>query len=405
MKLQVYLYVKAFSDFGTRMDMIAINAMIYIKTGSVFWLSASMICTMIGGILASSASGMAADRLSRKQIMIVSDVLRGLLILLIIPFPDPMFILIVRFASGFVSSFFQVSYTAEIPQIYGSSNVLNINAMISRLSSISMVAGFLVGGLFYEFFGYETVLIVDAISFLVSGIILYKLKWESESFTVHKQMGGFFRQVAGDFYEVTRYFRLYPYVLLVFLVYFVDTFGSASHNLGFPLLAESIDAKKQAMLYGTMWSIWGAGNVLMTYFLPKIKLVQVDLYRAYLISTLFMSLGFVCIFWTTTLPIVLVCAFLTGIADACAMTLQSTIIQQCDNQIRGRIAGVSSLLNSFGFGCGFIAASLLLNSLALRSMVWLMHGFVLTAGAVTLGVYIWMSRKNTIIHGTLKKEA
>ncbi|MFD0698718.1 MFS transporter [Paenibacillus sp. GCM10027628] len=395
MKTLIYLYVKAFSDFGSRMDMIALNAMIYMKTGSVAWLSAAMIASMIGGIAASFASGLAADKWNRKTIMIVSDVLRGVAILLLIFYPNPVFILIVRFASGFIASFFQVSYTAEIPQIYGSGNILKTNAIISRLGSISMVLGFLIGGFCYEAFGYATVLFIDALSFLLSAVILFKLQWDSGLSAQSTVPGGIWQSLLHDLKETVKYLRLQPYLMLVFIVYFVDTFGSASHNLGFPLLAEALRPERQTFIYGMIWSVWGLGNVLMTYCLPSVKAIQADLHRAYLISTVFMSLGFMSIFISDSMPIVLLCAFITGIADACSVTIQSTIVQQCDNHIRGRMAGISNLLNSIGFGGGFLVASLLLKQISLSRMVWSLHGIVITSAVIVLVLYIGMVRSST----------
>jgi MFS family permease len=396
MNTRIYLYVKAFSDLGSRMDMIVLNAMMYIMTESVVWLSASMAITVLGGMISSLFSGILADQWDRRKMMIFSDILRAAAILLLIPFPDPIMILIVRFSSGFLNSFFQVSYTAEIPQIYGSSNILGTNSIISRLGSISMVTGFLIGGLFYEYLGASTVLALDSFSFIVSALVLYRLRWDSFRAPNKTSSGSVFSNVLSDFREVKRYLKFQPLLLLVLAVYLTDTFGSASHNLGFPLLAEDIDVERQALVYGLIWSVWGVGNVIMTYFLPKINWIGASLHRAYFISTIFMSLGFMSIFTSTYLPLVLLFAFLTGIADACSVTIQATIIQKCENGIRGRIAGISNLLNTFGFGCGFLAASFMLKHISLNGMVWILHTVVILITLTVLYIYLMMQRKERL---------
>lgn len=107
MNRKVFLYVKAFSDLGTFMDLIAINVLMYIATGSPAWLAATMAFRTLGGVLSSLFSGVLADRFDRRKIMIWTDIFRAIIILSLIPFPNPVMILIVCFLIGLTSSFFQ----------------------------------------------------------------------------------------------------------------------------------------------------------------------------------------------------------------------------------------------------------------------------------------------------------
>jgi MFS family permease len=199
-----------------------------------------------------------------------------------------------------------------------------------------------------------------------------------------------------DLRESKAYLLTQPAILIVFLVFLFDSFGSASHNLGVPILAEMIDGDRQAFYYGLLWSSWALGNVLTTYILPKIAFIRRELYWTNFIATVFMSLGFMAFLSTTDTTLVLIFAFLTGLADAFAMTTNATIMQQCDNRIRGRIFGVAGLLTKLGFGIGFIVAPILLKHLSLTKMVWAMHGMVITVAIIGIGLYgLYVSRRNT----------
>lgn len=103
MNRKVFLYVKAFSDLGTFMDLIAINVLMYIATGSPAWLLATMAFRTLGGVLSSLFSGVLADRFNRRKIMIWTDIFRAIIILSLIPFPNPVMILIVCFLIGLTS--------------------------------------------------------------------------------------------------------------------------------------------------------------------------------------------------------------------------------------------------------------------------------------------------------------
>lgn len=388
MNRKVFLYVKAFSDLGTFMDLIAINVLMYIATGSAAWLAATMAFRTLGGVLSSLFSGVLADRFNRRKIMIWSDIFRAIIILSLIPFPNPVMILIVCFLIGLTSSFFAVSYSAEIPQIFGQDKILETNALISRLTSISLVFGFIGAGIITDFLGYQVTLIIDAATYLISAGVLIKMKWQSTKPDKAKLSNGIkekVSQIGRDLKEVYSFILSVPMLLYVNVVFLVGSFAGASHNLGIPLLAESINSSKQSLIYGLIWGVWGIGSVLATLLLPKMKMIQGNsLYRTYFIAAILMSTGFITFLSNMNLWIVLMFAFFTGIFDACFTTLHATILQKTDNYIRGRIFGVGMLLKSLGFALGFVLAPFLLEALSLAKMVWVFHGTLITTSILVM---------------------
>ncbi|RSD26078.1 MFS transporter [Mesobacillus subterraneus] len=396
MNRKIFLYVKAFSDLGTFMDLIAINVLMYIATGSTAWLAATMAFRTLGGVLSSLFSGVLADRFDRRKIMIWTDIFRAIIILSLIPFPSPIMILIVCFLIGLTSSFFAVSYSAEIPQIFGQDKVLETNALISRLTSISLVFGFIGAGVITDFLGYQVTLMIDAATYLISALVLLKMKWQTSVPATKAVSNGLkdkVLEIGKDLKEVHSFILSVPKLLNVNIVFLVGAFAGASHNLGIPLLAESINPDKQSLYYGFIWGIWGIGAVLATTILPKMKNLQgPGLYRTYFLSAMLMSAGFITFLSNTSVYIVLAFAFLTGIFDACFTTLHATILQKTDNHIRGRIFGVGMLLKSLGFALGFVVAPILLEAFSLPKMVWIFHG-TLIATSILVMFYSSMGRK------------
>ncbi|WP_110065066.1 hypothetical protein [Cytobacillus oceanisediminis] len=57
------------------MDLIAINVLMYVATGSSAWLRPW--CSGFGGVLSSLFSGVNADRFDRRKIMIWTDGISG----------------------------------------------------------------------------------------------------------------------------------------------------------------------------------------------------------------------------------------------------------------------------------------------------------------------------------------
>jgi MFS family permease len=398
MNRKVFLYVKAFSDLGTFMDLIAINVLIYVATGSSAWLAASMAFRTLGGVLASLISGVVADRFDRRKIMIYTDIFRAIIILSLIPFPNPVMIIVVCFLIGMTSSFFAVSYSAEIPQIFGQDKVLETNSLISRLTSISLVGGFIGAGVITDLLGYKVTLVIDAATYLISAVVLLKIKWPSSKGKSLELANGVKQKliaIGSDLKEVYSFILVAPMLLLVNIVFLVGAFAGASHNLGIPLLAENINASKQSFYYGMIWGVWGIGSVLSTLIIPKLKWLHGDrLYYACFAGTILMSTGFIVFLSNTNLWIVFSFAFFTGIFDATFTTLHATILQKTDNYIRGRIFGVGMLLKSLGFALGFIVAPILLDYFSLPQMVWIFHGTLITATLLVLLYARGMRKKN-----------
>jgi MFS family permease len=397
MNRKIFLYVKAFSDLGTFMDLIAINVLMYAATGSATWLAATMAFRTLGGVLSSLFSGVLADRFDRRKIMIYADLFRAVIILILIPFPNPVIIVVACFLIGLTSSFFAVSYSAEIPQIFGEDKVLETNALVSRLTSFSLVFGFLGAGLITDFLGYKVTLIIDAATYLISAIVLMKMKWQTTSPVRDNGISNGLKDkvisIGRDLKEVYSFILLAPMLLLVNIVFLVGAFAGASHNLGIPLLAENIDASKQSFYYGLIWGVWGIGSVLATLILPKLKSLQGNrLYYACFFAAMLMSTGFITFLSNVNLWIVLPFAFFTGIFDAFFTTLHATILQKTENNIRGRIFGVGMLLKSLGFALGFIVAPILLETFSLSKMVWIFHGTFITT-IIFITIYSFAIRK------------
>ncbi|MBO3463160.1 MFS transporter [Aetokthonos hydrillicola Thurmond2011] len=105
-----------------------------------------MMAFTIPAILFGSAGGIFVDRFSKKLILIGSDVVRGLLILLIPLLPRQFFILLLlTFAISTMTQFFAPAEQAVIPVLVNRSNLLAANAIFSSTMMGALIVGFAVG--------------------------------------------------------------------------------------------------------------------------------------------------------------------------------------------------------------------------------------------------------------------
>jgi MFS family permease len=170
------------SDFGDSLTALTLILFINrVTDGDTAAIAYLLIALALPHATIGLVAGVFVDRWNRKRIMIVSDVLRGVLVLGFLltgtaENTNLSLLYVIAFAHSAVGAFFTPARSAVIPLIVPKEGLLPANS----LAQISLVlfrlmgtaaAGFLVGGLDVFWPAY----VVDASSFFVSPLILSRL--------------------------------------------------------------------------------------------------------------------------------------------------------------------------------------------------------------------------------------
>lgn len=108
--------------------------------------STLMIAFTLPAILFGSAGGIFVDRFAKKQVLVASDLIRGLLTLAIPWLPREFFILLViTFAISTVTQFFAPAEQAAIPLLVRRENLMAANALFTTTMMGALIVGFAVG--------------------------------------------------------------------------------------------------------------------------------------------------------------------------------------------------------------------------------------------------------------------
>ncbi|WP_134699548.1 MFS transporter [Ammoniphilus sp. YIM 78166] len=382
---QLYLYIKGLSDFGSRMHFIAVTALILSFENAGFWLMAFFISRQLGGILSSLYAGTIADRFDRRHLMMGSDLGSGLAIITVVLFPNPLTVVVSAFIVGVLYSLFQVSFDASIPHLFGDHRVVKINATIIRIGSIAGIVGFLVGGLLADHWGYRWVLLFDAVTFIISAWVLWILRWDSQA-TPNLVPSVFSQEIR----EAFQYIHQHSRILVPSILVFFYAIAISAWNFGLPILAHSI-TELSSTLNGLMWSVTGIGSLIGAWWLGGISLKQ---FPAMVGSLMVMALFSMLVFWADHQAVILLLLFLVGFADAGFQVFHRVLIQQSDNNIRGRVLGFQQLLSRGGYLVGFLLAPVLTHQLSLPIMVMILEGMVFFATAWSIVKCIQGEKKN-----------
>ena len=138
------------SLFGDRIHQVALAAAVLITTGSPIASSFVFVAAFVPNLLFSPIAGTFVDRWDRKEVMIVSDLLRAATVLLI-PIAIVTNILFVYpfvFLLTTISIFFRPARVAILPQIVEKDELVTANSALWIGETAADVVGFPLAGLF-----------------------------------------------------------------------------------------------------------------------------------------------------------------------------------------------------------------------------------------------------------------
>jgi predicted MFS family arabinose efflux permease len=120
------------------------------------------------------------DRLKRKHVMIAADLIRfGVVLAMLFVRSRSMVWLVfpLLLAETTMAAFFEPARSAVIPNITTEDEVLVANTLSSMTWSVNLMIGAAVGGVVAAFFGRDTVFILNALSFLVSALLIAGMRF------------------------------------------------------------------------------------------------------------------------------------------------------------------------------------------------------------------------------------
>ncbi|MGG4459266.1 MFS transporter [Brevibacillus porteri] len=387
-----YLYVNALSSLGSRMNLIACSALIFTFEHSAYWMTAFFVTRQLGGMLFSPLAGMLADRMDRRRTMIVTDLGAGLAILAIAFYPTPYVLIAAAFLNGMLYTLFHISFQASLPQIFGSEQLVQVNGLKVRLESLVGIMGFMLGGWLTDHYGYTIVIALDAASFLFSAWILTKLRWEEkENAALATSSDADIRGKATSGFRVTlRYLRDTPVLLTISLLAFLVSLSTSAYNYGLPFLADQLRGS-DATLHGLMWTAMSVGGLIGSYVAARL---QVKLVNGMLVAYAVFSVGIVGAFAANHAVAVLLLLIFAGLFSGAAQVYESTLLQQAQNELRGKVMGVQGLLSRSGYFAGFLMAPFLAGAFTLLGML-VFAQLMFVAGLIGFGLYLVISPKKS----------
>ncbi|MFI6763070.1 MFS transporter [Micromonospora sp. NPDC050417] len=400
----------AVSAYGSYLDMVALNLFAYALTGSAWQTGLIMALRLATGFLTGFGAGTLVSRFDRKRIMVTSDVTQALalIVLVLAPAVTQVWLLyLVAVVSGAGATLTNVALRSSIPEIVGQDQRVRANALLATGRSIAMVAGFASAGVLIATLGYSGAFLIDAGAFLFSAVNLARLpittrgsESESGPGSESESGPGSESQVPGVLaaqLTALRYLRLTPILLALISLRAIDAFGSASHNVGLPVLSTALDPEHPATFVSQFWATWAIGNIVAQRAVARwaTRTGRSVGERAFALGAALMSIAFILTFTAPPMPLAILVAAMAGIADGFTEIAYTTRLQSAPDEQRGHVFGFSAMAENLGFGVGMVACSFLLERFSPLTVVTTFHGLAVLlalAMVVALSLRRW-SRK------------
>lgn len=260
------------SRLGDSIDAIAYSWMAYEITNSASWLAIIMGVNAIPTILFQPLVGALVERINQKKLMVLTDLGRGLIVFLTALFLitgdlTAWILLIFTFLNSTLEAFRMPAGMAVYPKIISKEKYTLATSLNQSISQIAQIIGMAAAGFIIGLMGTGGAIMIDATTFIISGIILSFLNLKQS--TSSEKMELSFKNYVIDLKEGLHYFKSHKLVLVICLlgslmnvvvfpigsfqaVYINDTLGLAAIALSVSSIAFSLGMALTSYLYPKM---------------------------------------------------------------------------------------------------------------------------------------------------------
>jgi MFS family permease len=358
------------SGLGTGVATIALTVDVWDRTGSGKWVSALLLVEFLPMLAIGLLLGPIVDRVSRRGLMIGSDLVRAAVFGLL-PFAnEPVAIVALAGVAGFATGFFRPAVYAGMPNLVGDDDLPQANALLQSVENLTWMLGPLLGGVLLSVTSPDVSYAVNAVTFVLSAALIARVA------AVRLQAG--VAESEGHLHDLAAGFRLVVRsrsLLTVLVAWTIAMLGLAAVNVAEVALAKvSLDAGDFGL--GLLMASAGLGLILGSVLGGEV-LERRTIAFAYGFAAALMAVGIGLAAVAPNVWVAAACVVVSGFGNGVASVCNPVLVQRgAPDHLRGRAFTVIMSVNSAAFGVGMVIAGVLTDALGAR-WVWGLAAVVL----------------------------
>jgi len=378
----VFLWLdQLMSQIGDRFLLYVLLVLAYKLSGTNLGVSVPMLAFGFSAILFGPSAGVFVDRWDKKKVMVFSNLIRGCLILLIIPFINQSLwiVFFISFVIFSVSQFFAPAETASIPMLVEKRDLIAANSLFMMSLMAASVIGIGLAAPLANFFGVKIVLVIAASLHLSSTLATLMLSMKHREKKMDESVGGLIK----DLRMGLEYIRRKNSIKGALIKLFFATSVLAAVSMMSVKFSEKVLGIGAAN-FGYLVISAGAGMVAGGFFLghsghwfKKNRLAQAGFFLA--------GGALIVLSQARDISIALTSIFFLGVGNSFIVApLQTVLHEKVPRLIRGRVFGVQNMFINSAFTFPVIVLGEVADIFGLQTIMFLLGAFVLVGGLLEL---------------------
>ncbi len=380
---------KIISQLGDKFYGIALAWWILQKTNSALSMGLFMFVSIFPSVILGFLAGALVDRCKRKNILVVTDILRGGLVLIVSCMAmnntlEVWHVFAIAFCLSIATAFFDPAAQAILPEIVDKDDLTSANGLNQAVGGVCSIAGPLFGAIAVGIFGMGSVFMANSISYFISSLLAGFLVVNKE---YRKQ--GESKRVWKDVCEGIEFLKGRKSITTVIKIVAAAHFFLGSLMVSLPFLAKGLSGDGIKNL-GYIEMIMGVGLISGSIFMgARRKTVAFEQVLVSFMAIVGFCFGVISILQVMGVHAVyayLAVMMVIGICIALAsVTWQSLLQNYTPGHMTGRVFSISSLAGNVSLPASYCVFGMLLH---LASIWMVMAGCC--AGLIVLCYYLYV---------------
>jgi len=168
------------SEIGDWFYTLAIYSLLLQLTGHASSVALALVLQVLPQTFVGPTAGVVNDRIRRKHVMIAADLMRAVIVLSMLLVRSRGTVWLVYpllLLETIMAAFFEPARSSVIPNITRRDDVIVANTLSSTTWSMNLVLGATLGGIVAAFLGRDAVFVLNALSFLTSGLLIAGMRF------------------------------------------------------------------------------------------------------------------------------------------------------------------------------------------------------------------------------------
>ena len=363
---RVYYAVLAQSALGNGAAYIALLVVAYERFNSAWAISLVLLADLVPAAFFGPVFGAAADRWSRRNCLIVSDVLRGSAFLGIALVDSFAATVALALLAGAGTALFNPASLAAVPSLVSPERLPAATALYGAITDLGFIVGPALAALLLLFGGPDVILYVNAGTFAVSAIVLSRLPFGAapEGDEETELRPGLFREARAGIGIIARMAGIRAVIIgSGAMLLFAGLFNVAE----LPFATDELDAGNAG--FGALTAVYGLGFVAGSLSGSRGGHTVV-LKRRFLGGLALVGAGFIACGVAPGFGAAIPAFALAGLGNGILLVYERLLIQTTvDDNVMARTFGVRDGLSAWAFGAAFLAAGALIEAFGVRPVL------------------------------------